>query len=77
MKFVPLICHTTNMLSQVLCVIVHGYHGGASLTNTTPSLYTLTHTHSTLWVGFHCCESVGMFLFIVIYLESNQPVSIP
>ena len=66
------------MLSQVLCVIVHGYQGGATLTNTTPpSLPTHTHTHITLWVGFHCCESVGMFLFIVIYLESNQHVSIP
>jgi hypothetical protein len=71
MKFVPLICHATNMLSQVLCVIVHGYQGGASLTNTPPP------THVTLWVGFHCYESVGMFLFIVIYLESNQHISIP
>jgi hypothetical protein len=70
MKFVPLICHATNMLSQVLCVIVHGYQGGASLTNATI-------THVSLWVGFHCYESVGMLLFIVIYLESNQHISIP
>ena len=39
--------------------------------------HTHTHTLATLWVGFHCCESVGMFLFIVIYFESNQHVSIP
>jgi len=70
MKFVLLICHTTNVLSRALCVIVHGYQGEASLTNTTL-------THVSLWVGFHCYESVGMFLFVVIYLESNQHISIP